>query len=357
MQLGTLLEATRPLLAKHGLVVIQKSFTADNAGGVETVIYHTSGQFIDCGVLHMPTKDMTAQGVGGALTYARRYAYMSALNLFPDKDDDGNVATGNTATVTQRLQHLHPHPPPRKPPLALCPSCRVSLAIRPCCRDSRTEAVKAVNSGDGRDALRCQPTPGQLLPAARIRIGIIDYDTQGRRVRVQWTNRMNWDGNEVKAHDVALFSLFGRTWERCCLAVSRWIFDNLSKRRRSVTTRVTSPRTPDGKAVQVDNPNYNKDFVSGVAFLTAYVIQQLSADRERVSVLNHTLCRSRQTSLPRRVRKSQWRRQGVPSVARLSSLAPVPAGSAAKRVVKLDKIYVRKFTAHSHGGRQEKQYG
>jgi hypothetical protein len=33
------------------------------------------------------------QGQGAAITYARRFAYMSVLGLVADKDDDGNAAT------------------------------------------------------------------------------------------------------------------------------------------------------------------------------------------------------------------------------------------------------------------------
>jgi len=82
-----------PILSKHGLAVSQ-FIDAEYTGGDALVTYllHKSGQFI-CHVmkLHLVKDDPQAQG--SAVTYARRYAYMSALGLVADEDDDGNKAT------------------------------------------------------------------------------------------------------------------------------------------------------------------------------------------------------------------------------------------------------------------------
>ena len=42
-------------------------------------------------ILHLPKSD--PQGQGSAVTYARRYSYMSVLGLVADEDDDGNKAS------------------------------------------------------------------------------------------------------------------------------------------------------------------------------------------------------------------------------------------------------------------------
>jgi hypothetical protein len=84
---------TAPVLAKHGLAVSQH--VATNVHGIDiliTYLIHTSGQFIAHDMtLHMVKDDPQAQG--SAITYARRYSYMSALGLVADDDDDGNSAS------------------------------------------------------------------------------------------------------------------------------------------------------------------------------------------------------------------------------------------------------------------------
>ena len=82
-----------PVLAKHGLAVSQHVTTNEQgADMLITYVLHTSGQFIAHGMmLHMVKDDPQAQG--SAITYARRYSYMSALGLVADDDDDANSAT------------------------------------------------------------------------------------------------------------------------------------------------------------------------------------------------------------------------------------------------------------------------
>jgi len=74
-----------PVLSKHGLAISQ--FIGNDE--LITYLIHESGQYIaHTMTLHLPKQD--PQGQGSAVTYARRYAYMSALGLVADDDDDGN---------------------------------------------------------------------------------------------------------------------------------------------------------------------------------------------------------------------------------------------------------------------------
>ena len=83
---------TTPVLTKHGLSVMQFVTYIEGYGdALTTYVAHTSGQFIaDTMPLHLPKND--PQGQGSAITYARRYAYMAALGIVADDDDDGNAA-------------------------------------------------------------------------------------------------------------------------------------------------------------------------------------------------------------------------------------------------------------------------
>jgi len=82
-----------PILSKHGLAIsqfIDGEYTEGDA--LTTYLLHSSGQFISHTMrLHLVKDDPQAQG--SAVTYARRYAYMAALGLVADEDDDGNKAT------------------------------------------------------------------------------------------------------------------------------------------------------------------------------------------------------------------------------------------------------------------------
>jgi hypothetical protein len=94
--LGALIDATRPILSKHGLGVVQSPFTTDAGNiGVETIIIHESGEWIS-GELSIATHDekgkSAAQLAGSTITYLRRYSYGAFFGLYGDEDDDGNSA-------------------------------------------------------------------------------------------------------------------------------------------------------------------------------------------------------------------------------------------------------------------------
>jgi hypothetical protein len=89
--LGSVIEALRPILAAHSLYFIQCCEPSEDGVIVETVAKHVSGQAINFGKLYVPANKRDAQGFGSALTYARRYALVTAFGV-PVEDDDGNAA-------------------------------------------------------------------------------------------------------------------------------------------------------------------------------------------------------------------------------------------------------------------------
>lgn len=99
-----------PVLAKNGLAISQH-ITQDESGSdaLLTYLLHKSGQFIAYAMkLHMVKDDPQAQG--SAVTYARRYAYMSALGLVADDDDDGNKAAQASFTKSAKPAFAKPAP-------------------------------------------------------------------------------------------------------------------------------------------------------------------------------------------------------------------------------------------------------
>ena len=79
-------------LQKLGLAVVQNPVFENGLYGVESIITHTkTGQEIRAKLV-MPIAKNDPQGVGSAITYARRYCLTSQLGLTVDTDDDGNAA-------------------------------------------------------------------------------------------------------------------------------------------------------------------------------------------------------------------------------------------------------------------------
>jgi hypothetical protein len=94
---------TTPILSANGLAISQ------HIGADELITYllHESGQYIAHAMtLHLPKQD--PQGQGSAVTYARRYAYMSALGLVADEDDDGNRASQSRPAMKQEPKKATP---------------------------------------------------------------------------------------------------------------------------------------------------------------------------------------------------------------------------------------------------------
>ena len=88
--LSTIQESIKEPLIESGLTVCQFP-TGDH--GLTTLILHESGEFLMSEYTMTPVKN-DPQGIGSCITYQKRYALVSALNLnVQDEDDDGNKAS------------------------------------------------------------------------------------------------------------------------------------------------------------------------------------------------------------------------------------------------------------------------
>lgn len=103
--LASIWEACRDALTENGIGVIQAPFSAEHGEiGLETMLLHASGQFMSRSFT-MPVPQFTPQGVGSALTYARRYALAAMVGVSPDDDDgEGAMARGHGGTVPASLR-------------------------------------------------------------------------------------------------------------------------------------------------------------------------------------------------------------------------------------------------------------
>jgi hypothetical protein len=120
--LGAVIQASRPILAKHKLSLVQFPISGGSATGngdrtngtegtnaatarcdarptefvgVESILMHESGEFVAERILIPLTEEKgktKVQCAGSTLTYLRRYSWASILGMYSDEDSDGAVA-------------------------------------------------------------------------------------------------------------------------------------------------------------------------------------------------------------------------------------------------------------------------
>ena len=101
--LQSILDATRPVLNRHGLFLFQRVTSSKDGVSVETCVTHATGGTLSSGVLFIPVVNPKnpAQAFGSAETYARRYSLSAFLGVNADEDDDGNGAEMDEQTKLQ----------------------------------------------------------------------------------------------------------------------------------------------------------------------------------------------------------------------------------------------------------------
>jgi hypothetical protein len=92
--LDDVVNAIKPLLDECGLLAHQPLKFVDGEQFLITEIIHVeSGESIKSEMqLKMLVEKASAQGLGSAITYGRRYALCAILNIVETSDDDGNAA-------------------------------------------------------------------------------------------------------------------------------------------------------------------------------------------------------------------------------------------------------------------------
>jgi hypothetical protein len=103
--LANILDTIQKPLSESGLAISQ--FPDENA--LTTIIIHAdSGEWMKSSYVMPVAKQNDPQAMGSAITYARRYALGSILNLNIDDDDDGEKAMGRQIPKKDELTPKHP---------------------------------------------------------------------------------------------------------------------------------------------------------------------------------------------------------------------------------------------------------
>jgi hypothetical protein len=96
--LEAVIDATSRVFQDNGFVVMQPCGRDELGVYVETKILHTSGDAFSSKV-YLVLDKQNMQGLGSAITYARRYGLLGMACLAPE-DDDGNEASKEIGSVT-----------------------------------------------------------------------------------------------------------------------------------------------------------------------------------------------------------------------------------------------------------------
>jgi hypothetical protein len=96
-------DACREPLSANGLCVIQApSIGVGSEVVLTTRLAHTSGQWVETQLSIKPQSN-NAQGVGSAITYAKRYSLAAIVGIADGDDDDGNIATFGDKSQSKRV--------------------------------------------------------------------------------------------------------------------------------------------------------------------------------------------------------------------------------------------------------------
>ena len=113
--LDGILDMARPVLAKHGLSLVQVIAQENGEAYVRTYLLHKSGEQIHADVKLMIDRAGN-QAMGSAMTYARRYGILGLLCLAADDDEDANAADGNVVERSAKPGDKPATPPARQAP-------------------------------------------------------------------------------------------------------------------------------------------------------------------------------------------------------------------------------------------------
>lgn len=131
-------EAIRETLPKHGLAVSQMVLPHESKARVRTLLMHKSGQWIASECL-MPIDGRGGpQGMGSAITYARRYSLSAIVGVVSEDDDDAEAAQGRQRQQYQQAPQQRTQQAPQQ-----SRQQQTQNAQQPCMSDAQRRAMMA----------------------------------------------------------------------------------------------------------------------------------------------------------------------------------------------------------------------
>ena len=104
--LDSVWEACRNPLAEQGLAVSQLLDMAEQGVIIETMLMHTSGEWLG-GRLHLVPLKTDPQSIGSAISYGRRYSLAAILGI-TQEDDDAEATTQRASSLDKPVEPTQP---------------------------------------------------------------------------------------------------------------------------------------------------------------------------------------------------------------------------------------------------------
>lgn len=95
--LASVLGAVTPALTAHGIVATTRTFCGGDTLMAETMVVFKGVTLCAASMPIGKVGGASAQAIGSALTYARRYTLCALLGVVAEEDDDGNAASAAAA--------------------------------------------------------------------------------------------------------------------------------------------------------------------------------------------------------------------------------------------------------------------
>lgn len=155
--LAEVMDACMGALNANGIAVMQPVTEREGQRFVTTILAHESGDRAECAIpLIVQKNDM--QGLGGAITYARRYGLMCMAGIAPEDDD------GNTAAAAAPPPRQTPGPHPAIAALDAAPTLDALAAVWTGLTPEARKAPGVAEAKDARKAALARPPVGTVLP-------------------------------------------------------------------------------------------------------------------------------------------------------------------------------------------------
>lgn len=107
--LENVVETIHDIAPKHGVSFAQWALNDENGRvGVNTILMHESGEFIEFDPVFMTAEKQTPQGAGALITYLKRYTLSAVFGITSDKDDDANESSGNVVGSSKKQDNFKP---------------------------------------------------------------------------------------------------------------------------------------------------------------------------------------------------------------------------------------------------------
>lgn len=97
--------STRDAMLENGLSISQLIEYDSGMSFLNTILMHTSGEFLSSRAPIICVKQNDPQSFGAAVTYMRRFSFCAIIGLY-QTDDDGNMAAGRDAQLDKAKVNL-----------------------------------------------------------------------------------------------------------------------------------------------------------------------------------------------------------------------------------------------------------